>query len=178
MHQKKCNQNRKKIIILNTTKGTQTRKNEQAKEKGKTELLQNEIMSRVLTSFLPNGQCCDIRNDIKQQICPLQYLLHRPWRWSILDFCTGEWRSGPIQSQCARTACCPPQQQSTRPNGGSATFYCQWIQQPIYIHLSRNMQVEANIVVMFICFWLQNVCKCICKLRASIRLMAKCQTIP
>lgn len=64
-----------------------------SKREGKTELLQNEVMSRVLTSFLPNGQCCDIRSDIKQQICPLQYLLHRPWRWSILDFCTGEWRS-------------------------------------------------------------------------------------
>lgn len=79
---------------------------------------------------------------------------------------------------CARTAWCPLEQQSTRPNGGSATVYCWWIQQPIYIHLSRNIQVEANIMVMFICFWLQNVCKCICKLSASIRLMAKCQTIP
>lgn len=97
MYQKNCNQTGKNIIILNTTKGTYTRKNKQAKEMGKTELLQNEIMGKVLTSFLPNGQWCDIKRDIKQQICPLQYLLHSPWRWSILEFCTGEWRSGPIQ---------------------------------------------------------------------------------
>lgn len=47
-----------------------------------------------------SDQCCDIRSDINQQICPLQYLLHRPWRRSILEFCTGEWKPGPIQSMC------------------------------------------------------------------------------
>lgn len=134
-------------------------------------------MSRVLTSFLHNGQSSGIRSGINQKIFPSQYLLYSPWRPSILEFCTGEWRPGPPKV-CPRTAYRPLEQQSTRPNEGSAAVYCWWIQQqPIYIHLSGNMQVEANIMVMFICFWLQNVCKCICKLSAPIRLMAKCHVL-
>lgn len=121
----------KNITILNTTKGIQTRKNEQQKDIGKTKLLQ-ELRGVFLPAF-----------------CPM-----------------------PDQSHNT-------EQQSPRPNRGSAAVYGWWIQQqPIYIHLSRNMQVEANIMVMFICFWLQNVCKCICKLSSPIRLMAKWQISP
>lgn len=135
-------------------------------------------MSRVLTSFPSNGLCWGKISGMKQQILPLQYLLQSPWRPLIVVFCTGRWRSG-TPKVFHRTAWCSLEQHSTRPNGGSAAVYCWWTQQqPIYIHLSRNMQVEANIMVMLICFWLQNVCKCICKLSAPIRLMAKWQISP
>lgn len=35
------------------------------KEIRKTELLQSDVMVRVLTSFLPSGQHCDRRSNIK-----------------------------------------------------------------------------------------------------------------
>lgn len=79
---------------------------------------------RALTSFLPNGQSWGISSSINQQVWLLQYLLHSPWRPSILDFCSGEWRSGSIKL-CSRTACCPLGQ-SLRPNGESVAVHC-WV---------------------------------------------------